>query len=71
MMVNQQSLYPGQAYYALRPGITGPWQISDRSQGSFAGRATFDAEYNQNLNLKTDLQILARTAGVVLRCTGR
>jgi len=71
MMVDQRSLYPGNAYYALRPGITGPWQISDRSEGSFAGRAIFDAEYNQDLNLKTDLSILARTAGVVLRCTGR
>lgn len=71
MMVNQKSRYPGQAYYVLRPGITGPWQISDRSQGSFVGRAAFDAEYNQNLSLKTDLRILAQTAGVVLHCTGR
>ena len=71
MMVDQRSLYPGQAYYALRPGITGLWQISDRSEGSFAGRAIFDAEYNQDLNLKRDLSILAQTAGVVLRCTGR
>lgn len=71
MMMDQRSLYPGQAYYALRPGITGLWQISDRSEGSFAGRAIFDAEYNQELTLKRDLSILAQTVGVVLRCTGR
>lgn len=71
MMVDQRSLYPGQAYYALRPGITGLWQISDRSEGSFAGRAIFDADYNQELTLKRDLSILAQTVGVVLRCTGR
>lgn len=71
MMVDQQELYPGQDYYLLRPGVTGPWQISDRSQGTFAGRARFDAEYNRTLNVKNDLQILARTVGVVLRCTGR
>jgi exopolysaccharide production protein ExoY len=31
MMVNQQSIYPGTAYYALRPGITGLWQTAGRS----------------------------------------
>ncbi|MEL6620131.1 MAG: sugar transferase [Pseudomonadota bacterium] len=71
MMVDQQELYPGTDYYMLRPGVTGPWQISDRSQGSFAGRARFDAAYNKTLSLKNDLHILAGTAGVVLRCTGR
>lgn len=71
MMVEQQELYPGVDYYALRPGITGPWQISDRSVGSFAGRAQFDAEYKRMLSLKNDLSILVSTVGVVLRCTGR
>jgi lipopolysaccharide/colanic/teichoic acid biosynthesis glycosyltransferase len=70
MMVNQQSLYPGKAYYMLRPGITGPWQVSDRHHSSFSSRAIFDAEYNQGLSLKNDLRILARTVEVVLRCTG-
>lgn len=71
MMLDQQSLYPGRAYYELRPGITGPWQVSDRHRSSFAARANFDAEYNEGLSLKADLRILARTVGVVLRCTGR
>ena len=42
MMTSQQSLYPGRAYYALRPGITGLWQVSDRNRSSFAARASFD-----------------------------
>lgn len=71
MMVEQRDLYPGTDYYALRPGITGPWQISDRSLGSFAGRARFDTEYNKALSLGNDLRILASTFSVVLRCTGR
>ena len=70
MMVDQQPLYPGRAYYALRPGITGPWQISDRNSGTFAGRAKFDAEYYANLSLATDLSILLRTVSVVVRGTG-
>lgn len=71
MMVDQASLYPGTAYYALRPGITGPWQVSDRNQSSFAARAEFDAAYHQELSLATDLRLLARTVGAVLRCTGQ
>lgn len=71
MMVEQQDLYPGTDYYALRPGITGPWQISDRSVGSFAGRARFDTKYNKTLSFVNDLRILVSTVGVVLRCTGR
>jgi len=70
MMVDQQELYPGRAYYALRPGITGPWQVSDRNNGTFAGRAKFDAEYYQNLSFATDLSLLLRTVAVVVRGTG-
>lgn len=70
MMVDQQELYPGQAYYLLRPGITGPWQVSDRNEGSFAGRAAYDANYHADLSLATDLSILIRTVSVVVRRTG-
>ena len=70
MMVDQQKLYPGTAYYALRPGISGAWQVSDRNDSSFADRATFDTDYNNALSFKTDLSILVRTFGAVVRCTG-
>ena len=70
MMVDQQKLYPGTAYYALRPGISGPWQVSDRNDSSFADRAHFDTDYNSNLSFKTDFSILVRTFGAVIRCTG-
>lgn len=71
MMVDQQDLYPGNAYYALRPGLTGTWQISDRNQSTFAQRADFDAEYERNLSFFSDLKILFATVGVVLRATGK
>ena len=70
MMVDQQKLYPGTAYYALRPGISGAWQVSDRNDSSFADRATFDTDYNTRLSFKTDFSILVRTFGAVVRCTG-
>lgn len=71
MMVDQQELYPGNAYYALRPGLTGTWQISERNQSTFAQRAEFDADYERNLTFFKDLMILLATVGVVLRATGK
>lgn len=71
MMLDQRALYPGTAYYNLRPGITGPWQVSDRNECSFAARAKFDSAYDAGLSFRSDLQILLRTVAVVLKCTGR
>ncbi|GAB1360929.1 hypothetical protein MASR1M32_01650 [Rhodobacter sp.] len=70
MMLNQQSLYPGEAYYRLRPGITGYWQTAGRNKTTFEARADFDAAYETDLTLMADLRILARTVGVVLKGTG-
>ncbi len=70
MMVDQQGLYPGTAYYALRPGITGFWQISVRNESSFAERAGFDTDYLRSLSFGTDLSVLWRTVAVVLHGTG-
>lgn len=70
MMVNQQVLYQGRDYFELRPGITGFWQISDRHTTSFAERAFYDARYNAQMSISTDVKILTSTVRVVLRCTG-
>lgn len=70
MMVNQQDLYPGADYYHLRPGITGSWQVSARNESTFADRARFDAQYNRDLSMMTDLRLILATVRVVLRATG-
>ena len=70
MMPEQRALYPGRAYYQMRPGLTGPWQVSDRNASSFAGRAEFDADYARRMSLPTDLVLLFLTVWVVLRGTG-
>jgi lipopolysaccharide/colanic/teichoic acid biosynthesis glycosyltransferase len=70
MMPEQQSLYRGRAYYALRPGVTGFWQIGARNHSSFAKRAAFDAQYEQRLSFTTDILVLLATVWVVLRGTG-
>ena len=70
MMPSQRSLYNGTAYYALRPGITGPWQVSERNEVEFSQRAEFDREYEENVSLLTDLRLLVATTQVVIRGTG-
>ncbi|MGR3697150.1 MAG: sugar transferase [Roseovarius sp.] len=70
MMPNQKALYPGRGYYALRPGITGYWQISVRNESSFAERANFDTKYLRELSLWTDLRVMLCTFRVVFCGTG-
>lgn len=70
IMVTQRDFYSGQAYYRLRPGITGNWQVSARNESEFVSRVHFDTTYDGELSLMTDLKILYRTVGVVIRATG-
>lgn len=70
MMTDQRALYPGVAYYAMRPGITGFWQTSSRNESSFAERATFDASYFNAMSFGTDVRVLVKTIGVVFAATG-
>lgn len=70
MMVDQRPLYPGTAYYALRPGITGYWQTAGRNRTTFQARAEYDTVYEEGLAFATDVRILWRTVNVVLNGTG-
>jgi exopolysaccharide production protein ExoY len=70
MMPEQRALYQGGAYFELRPGITGFWQVGDRNDTTFSARAVYDARYAQDLSLMTDVIILLLTIRVVLRGTG-
>lgn len=70
MMPGQRHLYPGVAYYALLPGITGPWQVSARNQCEFRARAKYDTIYGQEISLAADVRLLFQTVGVVFRGTG-
>ena len=70
MLPEQRGLYSGLAYYSLRPGLTGPWQVSDRNQSGFCKRAEYDTEYYAKLSVATDIGLLIKTIGVVFRGTG-
>lgn len=70
MLPEQRGMYPGLAYYALRPGITGPWQVSERNQSEFSKRAEYDKSYDEKVTFSSDMQLLASTIGVVIHGTG-
>lgn len=71
MMPDQLPLYgDATAYFALRPGITGIWQVSVRNEASFASRVKADFEYWDEVSLGRDLGLLWRTVGVVMKGTG-
>jgi lipopolysaccharide/colanic/teichoic acid biosynthesis glycosyltransferase len=70
IMENQRDLYSGERYYDMRPGLTGLWQVSERNETEFADRVDFDNTYHNTLSLTSDLSVLARTVGVVVRGTG-
>ncbi|MBB6035101.1 sugar transferase [Phytomonospora endophytica] len=54
----------------VRPGITGLWQVSGRSDLSWDDAVRLDLYYVDNWSLTTDLQILFRTVLVVLQRKG-
>jgi lipopolysaccharide/colanic/teichoic acid biosynthesis glycosyltransferase len=55
---------------AVRPGITGLWQVVGRSEVSFEDMILLDLYYIYNQSLELDLSILFETAFVVLRKRG-
>ena len=53
-----------------KPGITGLWQVSGRSNTTFEDRLEFDMEYNENKGFFYDMGLLTKTVGVVLNKDG-
>ena len=57
-------------YRHVKPGITGPWQVSGRNQLTLAEKAVLDARYAQNWTFLGDLRLIFVTCGVVLKGHG-
>ncbi len=53
-----------------KPGITGLWQVSGRSNTTFDERLIFDEEYNENKGFFYDMGLLTKTVGVVIGKSG-
>lgn len=63
----------GRQRLLARPGITGPWQLSNRhaAQSDFSDWLAKDLAYMDGWSVRRDLVILFRTVGAVVRMTGR
>lgn len=53
-----------------KPGITGLWQISGRSELSFTDRLDLDMKYHYRKTVKNDIKILLITALITLKRKG-
>jgi lipopolysaccharide/colanic/teichoic acid biosynthesis glycosyltransferase len=56
--------------FAVKPGLTGLWQVSGRNERTYDEMVSFDIEYAERASLLLDLRILAKTVPVVLRRQG-
>jgi len=55
---------------AVKPGLTGLWQVSGRSDLSWDDSVRLDVHYVENWSLAMDLMIIWRTFGAVVRGNG-
>ena len=56
--------------HVLKPGITGLWQVSGRSDLAFDDMVRLDLQYMETWSLRADAYILWRTVGAVVRSRG-
>jgi len=58
------------SYLALRPGVTGLWQVRGRSDGNYVQRVRLDRHYGERLRLGSDVVLIAQTSLLVLWPSG-
>jgi len=67
------ALYEAHHYarFDVKPGITGPWQVSGRNQiTDFEKIVAMETQYIREWTILRDLAILVRTVRVVLQMRG-
>ena len=71
----QKALYdengPKRAYYRVRPGISGLWQVECRNSGGFRDRVHYDEIYAEKLSFRSDLKIAFKTVVAIAGATGK
>jgi undecaprenyl-phosphate galactose phosphotransferase len=75
-LVGPRPIMPGQEHYydddfvfyeSVRPGITGPWQVSGRNQLTFKERVALESWYARNWSLWMDVVIILKTLPALLK----
>jgi lipopolysaccharide/colanic/teichoic acid biosynthesis glycosyltransferase len=59
-----------ECYCRVKPGLTGLWQVSGRSELSYDARVALDCEYVERWSLTKDFMILLRTFSSVVNQDG-
>lgn len=54
----------------IKPGCTGLWQVSGRNEVGFEEMVELDLSYIKNISLKNDIEIIAKTFGVMFKPNG-
>lgn len=57
-------------YCAMKPGLTGLWQVSGRNDTTYDQRVQFDVEYRKRASFLLDVSIIFRTLPAVLLVRG-
>ena len=57
-------------YLMVKPGITGMWQVSGRSDTDYKQRVQLDSWYVRNWSVWLDVMLLWRTVKIVFQCKG-
>jgi exopolysaccharide production protein ExoY len=60
----------GDHYLRSRPGLTGKWQVSGRSDTTFEERVRLDSQYVEQWSFVGDILIILKTVPVVLSARG-
>ena len=55
---------------SVKPGLTGYWQVSGRSETSFDDMVDLDLKYIRERGVITDLKVIARTVAVMFTGKG-
>jgi lipopolysaccharide/colanic/teichoic acid biosynthesis glycosyltransferase len=72
-IVDSEAIFYGEnisQYCAARPGLTSLWQVSGRSDTSYARRVQLDVWYVNNRTIWNDLAVLRKTILAVLKRDG-
>lgn len=67
MLAEDQHVAPTHPRTTVKPGITGPWQVSGRNELSFEEMMRLDALYVTQWSFARDLRLMLLTVPVVLR----
>jgi len=56
--------------FSVKPGLTGLWQVSGRSEKDYDSRVSYDTYYLQSWSIWLDIWVIYKTFGVVLKGRG-